>query len=416
MNLEEMRARVGEIVAKLGEFSGIDLTDEQVNEANALNDEFATLKSKIEVQEKIANVQAMASSSTRQVEPKAPVVTVENKHKKTGGFQSYGEFALAVKNDAFGNHDKRFQNATVFEQVGEDGGILVPKDFLTEVKEKFNSQESLLALTDSTPVSGNSISFAVDEEQPWNGGVQAYWTGEGQVRQTSKEKLSEADYKLQGLSAMVKVNNELLEDTIAVEGRLRRKAPAAMMSKVNSALISGDGVKKPTGILNSGFKFITSKESGQVADTIVYKNIANMVAREIPGGNYVWLAHVATKAQLKCLKDDAGNFIYMNGGGFPNASGGGFDLLDGKPVMYMLGALPTLGDEGDLILVDWSYYMTIVKSGGVQEAISTHLYFDRAQTAFRFDMRLDGHCPYKAPVKSEFGDYEVSGIITLEDR
>ena len=412
-----MRARLAEIVAKLDEFKGVEFSAEQVTEVNGLHSEFTGLKASIETAEKMAEINAGISTSTRKVTPAATVApVVANKHKATGGFASLGEFAKGVQKHANGDSDTRFQNATVFEGVGEDGGILVPKEFLTDIKTKFESQESLLAKTSQFAVSGNSLSMPIDEEQPWNGGVSAYWTAEGNQITGSKPVLSEADFKLKKLAAMVKVNEELLEDSAAIESIIRRKAPNAMVSKVNGAIINGDGVGKPQGILGSGFTLSVAKEAAQAADTLVYKNIIKMEARLLPGSQAVWLAHPQCKEQLRQLKDDNGNHIYMNGAQFPNLAEAGFDTLLGKPVVYMAGAMPALGDQGDLILADLSYYYSLVKSNGIKQAASTHLYFDRDQTAFKFTMRLDGHCPFKTPVTTEFGGYEMSGLITLATR
>lgn len=416
MNLEQMRERVTEIVAKLDEFKGGDLTPEQITEVNELHNEFTGLKTSIETQEKIEAMSVTAGTSQRKVVNKPTEPVVSNKHKTTGGFASLGEFAKATQKHANGDIDSRFQNSTVFEGVGEDGGILVPKEFLTDIKTKFDSQDSLLARTSQFAVSGNALSMPIDEEQPWNGGVTSYWTAEGNQIQSSKPVLSEADFKLKKLAAMVKVNEELLEDSSAIESIIRRKAPASMVSKVNNAIINGDGVGKPKGILTSGFTLEVAKEGAQAADTIVYKNIIKMESRLLPGSSAVWLAHPEAKEQLRQLKDDNGNHIYMNGAQFPNLAEAGFDTLLGKPVVYMAGAMRALGDKGDLILADLSYYYSLVKSSGVKQAASTHLYFDRDQTAFKFTMRLDGHCPFSAPVTTEHGSYQMSGLITLADR
>jgi len=133
-------------------------------------------------------------------------------------------------------------------------------------------------------------------------------------------------------------------------------------------------------------------------------------------GAGVWIAHAQAKEKLRLLKDDNNNPIYMNGGQFPNAAAQPFDMLLGKPIIYMMGAMPQIGDRGDIILANMNYYISALKSSGVQQAISTHVYFDRDLTAFKFTFRVAGMCPYKSPVTTQYGDYQMSGFVALEDR
>jgi hypothetical protein len=82
----------------------------------------------------------------------------------------------------------------------------------------------------------------------------------------------------------------------------------------------------------------------------------------------------------------------------------------------MMGGVKAKGDEGDISLVDLSHYITVLKTTGLTSDISTHVYFNTQETAFRFSFRMDGRCPYKAPVTTENGSFEMSGFVTLEAR
>jgi HK97 family phage major capsid protein len=276
--------------------------------------------------------------------------------------------------------------------------------------------EALLPRTTSFDVSGNSLSLPTDELQPWTGGIEAYWTAEGRQISESKHRFGTADWKLNKLAALVKVTDELLEDSTALESYVLGKAPGAIDYKVNGAIIDGSGAGQPKGILNSDFKVRVSKEVGQAADSIVARNIVKMYSRMIPSSraNAVWYINAQVEDQLRLMQDDNGQYIYLAPGSQMNQSP--YGLLMGRPVIPMLGSMKQLGDEGDIIFADLSYYYTIKKVGGVKQAISSHLFFDQAINAYRFTMRMDGSCPFKTPVVTEFGNYEMSGIVTLEDR
>jgi len=416
MNLEEMRKKVAEIVAKLQSFDSVEnYSDEDLKTINSLNDEFVSLKSNIEAKEKIESIKATASAPVRKTTPAPRIEVTPSRLENNMGFESFGSFAKAVSNKAKGLIDPRFQNTAAYEKFAKDGGLLIPTDFMSEINTKVQGDESLLSKCSVYTVSGNALSLPVDEAAPWSGGIQTYWVSEGNTITESKGALKLAHWRLNKLAALVKATDELLEDAPALESYIKSRAPSAIMHKINDAIVNGDGSGKPFGILNSGFKVSVAKESAQTADTIVYKNIVKMEAVHIPSANSVWLAHPKCREQLRQLKDDNGNAIYMNGGSFPNLASAGFDTLMGKRVIYMMGAMPTLGDEGDLILCDLSYYNMIIK-GGVKQDISTHLLFDKDQTAFRFIQRLDGSCPYTAPVTTQYGSYNMSGFVTLAAR
>jgi HK97 family phage major capsid protein len=421
MTLEQLRARLAEISARMSELNSVeDFTDGIVSEINELGSEFETVKGQIEAKERVASIVAATSASTRKTGAEAPVAArsvevLPSRKDKMGGFNSFGEFLGSVRKAVNGDVDKRFQN-TMFEKVGEDGGFLVPEEMLSDVSKKLESDESLLSRVTSIPVSGNSLSLPTDETSPWNGGVQAYWTAEGAQIADSKHKFGQANWKLHKLAALVKVTDELLEDSVALEGYIRARAPEAIMHKINSAILTGNGVGKPTGILNSGFRVVVPKESGQLADTIVARNIIKMYSRLIPQArrNAAWYINAAVEEQLRTMKDDDNSFIYLAPGSQMNQSP--YGLLMGLPVISMIGSMPALGDEGDIMLGSLSYYYAIIKRGGMKQAVSQHLYFDRDIQAYKFTMRLDGSCPFKSPVSTEFGNYEMSAFITLADR
>lgn len=420
MNLTEMRNRLAAILAQLDAFKGVETySQEDVETINGLSEEFETLSAQIQAAEKIEAMTAKASESTR----KAPAakttfekVEIKPSQKElNAGFNSMGDFLMAVKSASNGNVDRRFQN-TYFEKNGEDGGFLVPETMMTEITKKLQADESLLSRTRQMTVAGNSLTLPIDETSPWNGGVQAYWLAEGAPLTESKSKLGQASWKLNKLGALVKVTDELLEDAVGLESYIRALAPEAIMHKINSALLTGDGVGKPMGILNSGFKVQVAKEGAQAADTVVAKNVLKMYSKMIPAAraNAVWFINPAVEEQLRLMKDDVGNFIYVAPGSQLNQTP--YGQLLGRPVISLIGSMPQLGDEGDIIFADLSYVYSIMKVGGIKQSVSAHLYFERDIQAYKWTMRLDAACPFKAPVKTEFGNYEMSAIVTLEAR
>ena len=416
MNLEQMKARLSEIMNKLTEFAAIEnFSNEDVESINVLNEEFEGLKKNIEAKEKVLAMTATASASTRKTTPDS-TVRVEVTAPKNGGFSSFGEFLGAVKKAAGGEMDKRFAN-TMSTGVDSEGGFLVHPEFMTDVTKRLESDESLLSKTKQFVVSSNNLTLPKDESQPWSGGVQASWLGENaQYTATTPNTLSEVSFKLSKLGALVHITDELISDSVALESYIRGMAPEAIMHKINEAIISGNGIGKPAGILGSTFKIEVAKEVAQVADTIVARNVIKMYSKMLPAsrGKATWYVNAGCEEQLRMMKDDNGNFIYLAAGSQLNNSP--YALLLGRPVVPMLGSLPALGEAGDIIFADLSYYYSIIKSGGMKQAVSSHLKFDYDLQSFKFTMRLDGKVPFVTPVTTQFGGYQMSAFVTLADR
>lgn len=421
MTIDQIRARLAAISAQLeGISAGAEgFTSEQITQIEDLNTEFESLTAQMSALEKVEAMKAKSETpAPRKTQAAAPSPRIEVGASATdrfGGFKNSGEFLMAVKSAAGGRMHEKLQNAVAYEKNGEDGGFLVPEEMSSTIIKKLASSESLLSATRQMRIGGNSLGFPVDESQPWNSGVQAYWTGEGATITQSKPQFKRADLRLQKLAALVPATDELLEDAMALESYINLAAPEAIMHKINGAILTGDGVGKPQGLLTSPFTVEVAKESGQAADTIVAKNIIKMYSRMIPAAraNAKWYINAGAEEQLIGLKDDNGNFIYF-GPGAINAMP--YGTLLGRPVVPMMSALPALGDAGDILFGNLDYYWTIVKAGGVKSSTSIHLYFDRDITAFKFTMRVDGKVPFSAPVTTEFGSHQMSAFVKLADR
>lgn len=427
MTPEQIRARLAEISAALDGIVADDTgyTKEQLAEIAKLDEEFASLNEQLTAAEKVEAMKAKATATQgRKTQAAAPaqetrVEVGRTLNERFGGFKSTGDWLMAVKRAGQTGevHKNLMQNATAYEKIGEDGGFLVPEEISQAIIKKMEGDESLMAKANVTQVSGNALTLSVDENQPWSGGVTAYWTAEGAAITDTKPAFKQPTWRLHKLAALVKATDELLDDATALESYIKNSAPNAIVHQVNKAIINGNGVGKPLGIISSPFAVTVSKESGpQTADTVVANNIIKMYSRMFPGSRSkaVWLINPEVEEQLRLMVDANDEFIYLTPGGQLNQSP--FGTLLGRPVVPMMGAMPAIGDLGDIIFADLSYYYMIQKAGGVKSATSIHLLFDRETTAFRFSLRLDGKCPFSSPVTTEYGDYDMSAFVLLEAR
>ena len=107
----------------------------------------------------------------------------------------------------------------------------------------------------------------------------------------------------------------------------------------------------------------------------------------------------------------------IEGGNYPigGAQGNPYGTLMGRPIIVTQHA-PAFTSQGDLSLVDFSFYRTITKVGGVQMDQSMHLYFDADATAFRATFRLDGGSKIVAPISQAKGSKTLSPFVQLAAR
>jgi HK97 family phage major capsid protein len=362
-----------------------------------------------------------------------------NENPKTQGFKSFGEFAHAVHASAvrpqstdmrLGGASAGFQAAaTTFgnESTGSEGGFAVPPEYSDRIASLITAEQSILSMCDSMPTGSNRVILPTDEDAPWaaSGGIQVYWANEAGTYTASKPNLKEMQIPLHKLYAFVPMTEELLEDAPMIERYLNDKSAAKMDYAITNAIINGSGNGQPLGILKAGCLVSVAKESTQAAATIVGANILKAYARQMNPGRSVWLCNSDTLQMLLSMniefKSSAGAGIAA-GARFPTITmpgenGNTFATIMGRPVV-VTEACATLGTVGDVIFADLAGgYFAPYKAGGVQAAVSMHLYFDQGLNAFRWSFRVGGQPWLSAAVTPASGSANTkSSMVALATR
>lgn len=361
--------------------------------------------------------------------PDGQVVATEMREKDPKrGFKSFGEFAIAVRQAVIqgGRHpDERLligaAAPTTYgsEGVGQDGGFAIPPEYSQSIYTLSLTDDALLPLTDSTPVSGNSMVFPKDETTPWGtDGVRAYWQAEATAATATKPKLGTTTLRLSKLMALVPLTDELVSDGPALDAYIQPLMARSIRWKVNEAILNGNGNGQPQGCFKGAAAVVVAKDSGQATLTVSTLNVANMIARLPPGSfpNAIWLIGPDVLPSLFTLT--LGNYpIYL-----PTAqpAAGGAQLnpygtLMGRPIQISQHTA-AFSAQGDISLVDLSWYRTIEKQGGLQAATSMHLYFDADATAFRVTFRVDGQPKIVAAIAQAKGSNTLSPFVQLAAR
>jgi len=324
------------------------------------------------------------------------------------------EFFQAVKMAGMypGQEERRlsaYKATGLNEAVPSQGGYLLPPQIASGIHQNMWGVGSVLSRFNPIRVTGNSLTInAIDETSRADGsrmgGVQGYWLAEAAQKTASKPKFRQIELKLKKVAALCYATDELLADATALESWIANEVPNELRFKVEAAIINGDGVGKPLGILQSGALVSATRTDKNEIDPL---DIGRMWSRRLPGYNdYVWFVNPAVYPQL--LNMTIGNMPVFAPSIRPDVP---YGTLLGRPVIEN-EYCPTLGDAGDILLASPSAYALITKSG-VEAASSIHIKFDYDETAFRFVYRVDGAPYYNAAITAYDATNTVSPFVAL---
>lgn len=311
---------------------------------------------------------------------------------KGNPFENAGEFFTAVKNAAIlpSQIDKRLlplKATGLNEAIPSEGGFLVTPDIASGIRENMWSTGTILSFFSPINVSGNGLTLnALDETSRADGsrfgGVRGYWLAEAGAKTASKPSFRQIDLKLKKVAALVYATDELLDDATALESWIARTVPNELRFQVEAAIVRGDGVGKPVGILSGAALYSATRTDASEVDNM---DVARMWSHKQPGlYDYIWLINPTVWPQLYNMS--VGNQpVFLPPGGL---SGAMYGSLFGRPVVENEYS-PALGTLGDIMLVSPSQYALIAK-GGVQAASSIHVNFVYDESVFRFVYRVDG--------------------------
>lgn len=413
-------------------------TAEESAEFDRLEAENVSIGAQVAREERLATEAAQLGvldvPGARQIAGGEPVVEQDPKR----GFRTFGDFAKSVKEEGpniSNPKDSRLKigaatPSTVGNELsGADGGFLVPPEFASEIFSYAFEQDSLLPLTDGTPVSGNSMVFLKDETTPWGSdGVRGYWQAEATAGTVTKPKYQTTTLRLYKLMALVALSDELLEDANALESYLPRKTGDSIRWKINEAILFGSGVGQPLGAFNASNNAVVTvaKETSQATLTLLFQNIAKMIAR-LPEGSFArsqWLTNNDCLPAIMGLTSPAtggaaGVYpIYMPP--IANQTAGGVQVLNPYGTLFTRPIRVTqhaksFTAQGDLLLMD-PFYIRSISKDAMETATSMHLYFDADATAFRTTFRVDTQPKIVNPIAPYNGSNNLSPFVQLGAR
>ncbi|QYR20807.1 phage major capsid protein [Paenibacillus sp. sptzw28] len=415
--LKKMLARQDALLKDMRALSDKDgMTDEDIASYEAMEKEYDNNEKQIGILQK---------QSKREADDKQPV-----NHPVLDGVNEpmpkpYKSLAAQLKDIRDAAHGNVSENLRIVQnamggntQVGQDGGFAVQTDFAGMMMESAASAGNILPRLDSYQVTdgSNSVKWVdIDEDDVSDtvfGGVKVYWASEAATVAKSQPKLQERELKLEKLMGFAYATYELDSDSSFINTLYTRAFELAIRRTLEGAIISGDGVGKPIGILKGGSLVSVAKEAGQEADSITWANLSAMYHRAFDKSNSIWLAHPDTHEQFDFLSFPVGTGgvpVYL-----PATQTGTIDTLRGRSIVDS-DHCSELGEKGDIIFADLSQYMLAYK-GGVDAATSIHVQFLTAENCFRFIFRANGMPKRNKSLKIKNSTKNRSSFITLDTR
>lgn len=405
----------------------VDVQDDDVKQliADGIAEKYVPMKktaTEDDEDDKLKKADEIAKKIKKELSDKISIPAQPKEEKSP--WPSMGHFAKAIMsgltNEVLRNYYEEQKVSGMSEGISADGGFLIPEEFSLAILTAISTAGVIAPKCQNFPVNNNlSLPFVnrTTEATSWTGGVTIYKPHEGVIKTATAPKLAQCKLKLDKMTAVVYATDELIEDSpIALETFLTTMVSTEMALTKDEDIINGSGAGEALGVMNAPCLVSVGKETGQAATTLVYENIAKMWSRlyNPSRARAAWFINQDCMEQISKLSiavGTGGNGVFV-----VNAATAMPQSIFGAPIIWSPHC-QTLGTTGDIILGDFSQYVTISKAGmGMKVNTSIHIKFLEDETAFRFVVRFDGQPWWASSVNPKHGTKTVSPFVALAVR
>lgn len=268
-------------------------------------------------------------------------------------------------------------------QIGTDteGGYLVPDEYektLVEALEEENIFRKLAHVI-NTASGDRKIPVVASKGN-------ASWVDEEGTITDSDDAFSQVSIGAYKLGTLIKVSNELLNDSVFnLESYISKEFARRIGNKEEDAFFNGDGVGKPTGIFNktggASVGVTTASATAITADELIdlFYSLKAPYRKKA-----VWVLNDSTVKAIRKLKDANGNYLWQ-----PALTAGTPDTILGRPVFTSAFVPEIKAGAKTIAFGDFSYYWIADRQGRNFKKLS-ELYAATDQTGFVATQRVDG--------------------------
>jgi len=195
-----------------------------------------------------------------------------------------------------------------------DGGFMVRSEMDSEVQKMMFESSPMRALCDVKTISSDAL-----EQMQDLGEIESGWVGEVQPRpETETPELGNLVIPVHELYAKPKASQKILDDaSFNVEAWLNEKFADKFGRDEATAVINGNGVKKPKGILSYaagvGFNKLQQFASGSAGDIASADPLIDMFygMKDAYVAGASWLMRRSTIGKIRKLKDENKQYLWQ---------------------------------------------------------------------------------------------------------
>lgn len=383
MNITELREKRANLWKAMESF-----LDTQRNEKGVLSAEDDAKYSAMEKDlESLTNeIKRMERKDAIEAELNKPVnapiiskpMTMEEDEKKGRASNGYKKsFWKAMRNKA--NYPE-VMNA-LQEGTDSEGGYLVPDEFERTLVESLEEENIFRKLAHIITTSSGDRKIPVVASK----GNASWVDEEGQISE-SDDAFSQVSIGAYKLGTLIKVSNELLNDSVFdLESYISKEFARRIGSKEEDAFFNGNGTGKPVGIFNATGGAETGVTAASATTITADEIIELFYSLKAPyRKKAVWVMNDSTVKTIRKLKDANNNYLWQ-----PALTAGTPDTLLGRPV-YTSSYVPAIAaGKKTIAFGDFSYYWIADRQGRTFKKLS-ELYAATDQTGFVGTQRVDG--------------------------
>ena len=349
---------------------------EYVDQYDRMSGEVTALGAEIERLERQADMDAKLSQPTTR-----PVQTAPMSHKDNVKPTATDEYSKAFWSLMRGDgHLMEVRNAL---SVGKDdeGGFTVPDEFERRLIQGLEENNIFRQMAHVIRTSSGTRKIPVANDT-----MEASWIDEGEAIPETNTNFKQAILGAYKQGAMIKVSNELLNDSaFDIAAYIADRFGKVMGRSEEKAFLVGTGDKQPTGLLNDTIGAELGATAGsQTAVTFddIFKLYYSLKAPY--RAKAVFLCNEELLLQLMTLKDGQGNYIWK-----PALDIGKPDTILGRPIITS-GYMPGIA-KGQKVLAfgDMNYYWIADRSSRTFRRLNER-YAEYDQVGFMTTQRVDG--------------------------
>ena len=267
-------------------------------------------------------------------------------------------------------------------KIGEDdhGGYLAPDEFERTLVEALEEQNIFRQFAHVITTSSGDRKIPVVASKGT-----ASWIDEEAAFPESDDTFGMLSIGAFKLGTTIKVSDELLHDSVFdVASYIAKEFARRIGAAEEEAFFTGNGIGRPTGILNAtggAETGVTSAGANISFDDVIdlYYSLRSPYRR-----NAVFMMNDSTVRALRKLKNGSGDYLWQ-----PSVTAGTPDTILNRPV-YTSSYMPTVASGAKSILFgDMSYYWIADREGRTFQRLN-ELYAPTGQVGFLSFERVDG--------------------------